>query len=157
VYNLDGNQRTKTDNIGRVTNYSYDGLGRLTVEAESGFVGAKTYSYTYDSRSNRATMNVSGAETYAVTYAYDANNRLLKTTKAAGVNVTVTQYGYDGNGNTISVAEETYGPSTGLAMTVEIGDDGWTLYEYNGLNQQVGVTLPILSPNLQSQTRFYPL
>ena len=54
--------------------------------------------------------------------------------------MTVTQYGYDANGNTVSEAEETYGPSTGLAMTVEIGGDGWTLYEYNGLNQQVGVT-----------------
>ena len=40
------------------------------------------------------------------------------------MNVTVTAYGYDGNGNTISEAEETYGPATELAMTVEIGGDG---------------------------------
>ena len=81
VYQLDGNMVRKTDHTGRVTAFTYDGLGRLVREQESGAADAKTYVYTFDGRGNRASMVVSGAESYRVDYTYDVNNRLLTSTK----------------------------------------------------------------------------
>ena len=102
TYYLDGNQRTKTDQTGVTATYLYDGLGRLTQEAESGIQGAKTYVYAYDTRGNRDSLTVSGAESYTVDYSYDLNNRLNSTVKNAGSTAEATEYRYYPNGNTIS-------------------------------------------------------
>ncbi|QIB70560.1 RHS repeat-associated core domain-containing protein [Aminipila butyrica] len=107
TYYLDGNQATKRDNKGRQTSYSYDGLGRLTKEAESGVSDAITKTYTFDRANNRSAMAVSGAEAYIVGYTYDLNNRLTEETKQAGGKKDITDYQYDANGNTISKKTET--------------------------------------------------
>jgi YD repeat-containing protein len=87
-----------------VSTYTYDALGRLTKEAESAGTATntnKTYTYTYDARDNRATLAVTGAETYSVAYAYDLNNRLLTETRT-GTGAGTTSYTYDSNGNELS-------------------------------------------------------
>lgn len=91
--------------------------------------GALTQSYTYDARGNRATMTVTGTESYAVSYAYDANNRLLTEQKTQGLLTDLTTYTYDANGNLLS-------------KTVLAGSGGaaGSTYVYNTLNQLVSTT-----------------
>jgi RHS repeat-associated protein len=139
TYYLDGNQRTKTDHTGRVSTYTYDGLGRLTNEAESGsgVTGLMTYAYTYDTRSNRATLTASGAQSYTTAYDYDVNDRLLQTVKTTGQTQEITNYQYDANGNTLSALTETLTPTGGTASLALGSDGGYELYTYDGFNQLI--------------------
>ena len=91
--------------------------------------GALTQDYTYDVRGNRATMTVTGTESYAVSYAYDANNRLLTEQKTQGLLTDLTTYAYDADGNLLS-------------KTVLAGNGGaaGSTYVYNTLNQLVSAT-----------------
>jgi len=130
---------SKTDHEGRVTAFTYDGLGRLVREQESGAADAKTYVYTFDGRGNRASMVVSGAVNYTVTYSYDVNNRLLTSTKTQGNVREITRFYYDRNGNEVSQLTHTVHPATGGSVSAGLGGDGWKLSSYNGLNQLVGV------------------
>ena len=102
------------------------GLNRLVQESET---GALTQSYTYDARGNRAAMTVTGTESYAVSYAYDANNRLLTEQKTQGLLMDLMTYTYDANGNLLS-------------KTVLAGNGGaaGSTYAYNTLNQLVSAT-----------------
>jgi RHS repeat-associated protein len=131
------NQRTKTDYTGRKSIYTYDGLGRLTNEAESGATDATTYAYTYDSRSNRATLTASGAQSYTTAYSYDISDRLLQTTKTTGQAKEIVNYQYDANGNTLSALTETLTTGSGTPSLSLGSDGGYELYTYNGFNQLV--------------------
>ncbi len=136
TYYLDGNQANKADNTGRITNYSYDTLRRMTQEAESGSTDAITKDYTFDAASNRATMTVSGADSYTTSYTYDLNNRLLKELKDADSTAQETQYFYDPNGNTIAKNTETLSASSGdEAVSLVQNSDGAELYTYDGFNR----------------------
>jgi YD repeat-containing protein len=121
-----------------MTNYTYDGLGRLTQEAESGAADAKTYAYTYDNRNNRNSLTVTGAAAYTVNYQYDLNDRMSRNVKTAGAIAETTNYWYDPNGNNISTLTETVAPSS-EAESLSLGGDGWALNEYNGFNQLIAV------------------
>lgn len=55
-------------------------------ECESGTSDFITKAYTFDAVGNRATMAVSGAESYNVGYAHDFDNRLTTETKQIGAN-----------------------------------------------------------------------
>jgi RHS repeat-associated protein len=123
--------------VGRVSTYTYDGLGRLTNEAESGATDATTYAYTYDSRSNRATLTASGAQSYTTAYNYDINDRLLQTTKTMGQTKEIVNYQYDANGNTLSALTETLTTGSGTPSLSLGSDGGYELYTYNGFNQLV--------------------
>jgi RHS repeat-associated protein len=123
--------------VGRVSTYTYDGLGRLTNEAESGATDATTYAYTYDSRSNRATLTASGAQSYTTAYSYDINDRLLQTTKTTGQTKEIVNYHYDANGNTLSALTETLTTGSGTPSLSLGSDGGYELYTYNGFNQLV--------------------
>lgn len=87
-------------NTGKVTNYTYDGLGRITKESTT---GQADISYTYDDSNNRETMSVGDVTT---TYKYDKDNRLLIETTIDGGISKITRYGYDGNGNQIYTATD---------------------------------------------------
>jgi RHS repeat-associated protein len=91
TYRLDGNQISKTDHNSTVTEYEYDDLGRLLTE--------NNIAYTYDARGNRATMTTPD---YTTVYEYDANNRLLSTTKTTESGEYTTTYTYDANGAQLS-------------------------------------------------------
>ena len=69
-------------------------------------------------------MTVSGKESYTVSYAYDANNRLLTERKTRGLLTDLTTYAYDANGDLLS-------------KTFTGGDGSLTgaTYTYNLFNQ----------------------
>lgn len=140
TYYLDGNQATKSDHTGRITNYQYDGLGRLKKEAESGAAGAITKAYTFDAAGNRAAMTVSGAENYTAGYQYDLNNRLTTETKQLSDKTEATDYYYDNNGNTIAKNTGTLSPGSGeQTLTVSTDMTGAELYNYDGFDRMTGV------------------
>jgi RHS repeat-associated protein len=113
TYYLDGSQASKTDNTGKTTSYTYDGLGRLTTESETNL--AKTYSY--DNANNRSQMDVTGNDPYSVDYSYDYNNRLIQETIAGTENSSINIYNYDSNGNQISKIKSVYdSPGTDPAL-----------------------------------------
>ena len=72
---------TITDGLGRVTDYDYNALGRLTqVIYAKGTLDEATERYEYDLAGNRTAMiDANGNRT---TYEYDAMNRLVKETQA---------------------------------------------------------------------------
>lgn len=134
-YSLDGNQVKKKDNS-KVTAYTYDRLGRLTVEETS---AART-EYRYDRYHNRVKMLVSGGEGYTVDYSYDRNNCLLVETKEQGQTTEEIRYRYDANGNLYSRERGIYSPrkelqpgSVGFHEDIEC----IRLMKYNGFNQLV--------------------
>ena len=98
TYYASGSQKSKTDQAGNVTSYTYDGLNRLTQESET---GGLTHSYSYDNAGNRAQMTVSGTESYVTTYRYDAANRLLSENRS-GDGSAETLYTYDADGNLLT-------------------------------------------------------
>jgi len=63
--------------------------------------GAPTREYTFDNRGNRATMMVTGAESYTVRYTHDLNNRLLTEERTGQLNRT-SVYTHDRNGNQLT-------------------------------------------------------
>jgi RHS repeat-associated protein len=97
TYDKCNNMLSKTDSKGTTT-YSYDSLNRLSTVTEP---GEKYTSYTYDKAGNRATSGVSESTKVTIThYEYDAQNKLLSTTKEENGNkVEVITYSYDNNGN----------------------------------------------------------
>ena len=134
-YYADGNQRTKTDDMNKVTTYVYDGAGRLKSESETGGLNV---AYEYDRNSNRTKMTVTGTENYVTNYAYDANNRLLTETKTAGGVDDITRYRYDPNGNQLSKTKERLASGSNSAGFSLI--PGLALSEinrYNGFNQLI--------------------
>lgn len=140
TYYLDGNQATKSDHTGRITNYQYDGLGRLKKEAESGAAGAITKAYTFDAAGNRAAIIVNGAENYTTGYQYDLNNRLTTETKQLSDKTEATDYYYDNNGNTIAKNTGTLSPGSGeQTLTVSTDMTGAELYSYDGFDRMTGV------------------
>ena len=98
TYYASGSQKSKTDQAGNVTSYTYDGLNRLTQEAET---GGLTHSYSYDNAGNRAQMTVSGTESYVTTYRYDAANRLLSENRT-GDDSSEMRCTYDADGNLLT-------------------------------------------------------
>ncbi len=142
TYNLDGNQASKTDDTGKITNYEYDGLGRLTSEAVT---GENPIYYTYDDNNNRDTMSIGSAVT---TYSYDRNNRLVTEVNVNNGITETTRYSYDNNGNQIykdtSTVKAAVAGETESLSAVVLGDgkndNVVTASGYDGFNQLVKVT-----------------
>jgi RHS repeat-associated protein len=87
--------RTKVvEHSGRVVDYTYDDLYRLTEEKITDG-GETIFSYQYDAVGNRVYSIEDGVHTQ---YTYDANDRLLTQGGAT--------YSYDANGNNIRISEE---------------------------------------------------
>lgn len=145
TYTLDGNKKVETDSIGgKETNYIYDDLGRLITETNKlNSILQQQLAYTYDDAGNRATLVVSGNETYNIDYTYDLNNRLSYDTKTIGQDIETTQYSYDPNGNMLISLKETLSPSTGSEEKTHIYQAGEstqadvTINHYDLLNQLI--------------------
>jgi len=135
-YYLDGNQRRKIEDSGKVTVYTYDDLGRLTSEAVTEDGETNTLSYTYDDSSNRATMTSVGADAYTVSYDYDLNNRLLAQSKIQGTNEELIEYYYDPNGNQTAKNTSVYTDST-AEESFELTAGEIEQYEYNAIDQLI--------------------
>ena len=139
TYYLDGNQKSKTGADGKVTDYVYDGMGRLARESEA---EGNTISYAYDRFSNRSSMTVTGGETYTTTYGYHPNNWLLTEEKREKDTVETYRYRYDGNGNQVYREWSRTGPDDGTVPRVGYVPNGFRrelatleIRGYNGFNQ----------------------
>jgi RHS repeat-associated protein len=113
----EGNRRMVTENTGRIVQYGYDALYRLTSENTS---DGRQITYTYDDVGNRLTKTDSVAGT--TTYEYDNNDQLLTETTGG----TTTSYAYDSNGNTTS----------------KLTGGQTTTYTWDQENRMIGVALP---------------
>ena len=149
-YTPDGNQISKTTTINSTspvtTTYSYDRLGRLTAENESG--GTKL-EYLYDRFSNRTKMTETDnrSRVTTTTYHYNNNNWLQREEKQGTEITDIFYYRYDANGNQASRRWERLAPR-GYATQRRMGfakDDfplevvALDLRQYNGFNQLVTV------------------
>jgi RHS repeat-associated protein len=94
VLDAAGNRTKVTENSGRVVEYQYDSVNRLTQEKMTDTrLGNRTADYGYDLVGNR--MSKTDTVDGTTTYAYDANDRL--TTATLGTQT--TQFTYDNNGS----------------------------------------------------------
>ena len=110
-YDANGNLYTVTDPRGHVTTYVYDGLNRKTTQTEfdpdsAGPLSDLTTCYYYDANSNLRYVVNPGGTSYSDTahttqYQYDNLNRKTKEIRMGETTV----YGYDQNGNVISVTD----------------------------------------------------
>jgi YD repeat-containing protein len=93
LYNALGQVVRKTEATGEITQYAYDGLGRLTTETRAAFVDfngqwvAPTVDYYYDGLENVTRMRqrgATGAAERVATSNYGAGGRLVSSTDANG-------------------------------------------------------------------------
>ena len=136
-YYVDGSLGTRVDNTRRRTYYTYDGMGRLTLErdAPEGTTITRQVSFAYDARGNRTSVTSTGTEAYTQTCTYDLANRLQSETRTEGGASTVTQYAYDLNGR----------------MTSKTVSGQTTSYTYDGFGRMTGVTGPGVSASYTYQ------
>ena len=115
VYTLGASgERLSVTELDRTVEYTYDSLYRLTSETITKGKTKTTYTYAYDSVSNRTLKNVDGVET---TYVYNELNQL--------VSEDGTTYEYDNAGNLVRV----------------VGAGKTALYVYNADNKLVKATV----------------
>lgn len=96
TYDAAGNRLERNDSIDGLTQYQYDGNGRLTQSTHNGEVTQ----YTYDSNGNELTR-VTGASR-AVTSHWDAENRLIASEVTVNGHTQQFTYSYDAAGNRVS-------------------------------------------------------
>lgn len=139
------------------TNRSYDRFGETTayaVAAGSGAVYAASYTYDKDGEITTVSETAAGV-TKSRSYVYDKNGRLTTITQ----NGVTSTYGYDANGNRITVngakvatynARDqllTYGNNTYIwnadgELAAKITPSGATHYTWNALGELTDVNLP---------------
>ena len=94
AYDPNGNRKSLATQDARVTRYGYDGLNRLTGVASP----AGSVQYLYD-KSGLITQEI-GSNGSATTTAYDGAQRPTRITLTRGATLlSLTEYGYDVNGN----------------------------------------------------------
>lgn len=126
AYDAVGNQIQRTDRNGRVTQYAYDPLWRLTSETWIG--GGNTLQWTYDAVGNVLTATDAFS---SLTMTYDARDQLLAMDNAGtpeAPHVALT-YTYDLVGNRLSLTDTIDGTAGGL-----------NVYEYDALNRVTRIT-----------------
>jgi RHS repeat-associated protein len=158
TYDRNGNVTAVTNDKGQTTHYAYDGLGRLSLRTDA---LDNTTAYTYDGDNNlvqtvateRQPDGLAPAETFTVTCAYDAANRLVSTTDnpSTGSGQALGQasrYAYDSRGNLV-FRSDANGPVTANGewrmansqSQIANNDHGNTaLFAYDGLNRRLSET-----------------
>ena len=141
TYRLDGNRIGEEDTVNNLTkSYSYDNIGRLTVENISGNMNLNM-TYSYDRRGNRTSKTVTGDDSYTVSSTYDNNNKLTKQTKAVdGTQTEGTQYYYDSNGNQTFKQKFRYSVGELMSMGIDTQSNDIESFTYNVKNQLTGYT-----------------
>lgn len=121
-YTLDeaGNRLSVTEHNGRVVEYEYDELYRLTQEKITDGGAVRTIDYEYDPIGNRLSRDDSVLG--STTYTYNDNDWL--TTEQT--NGQVTNYTYDNNGNTLSQVQNA---------------NNQTVYTWDGENRLIGAQI----------------
>jgi RHS repeat-associated protein len=130
TYWKNGQRKTVTDAVGRVTFYEYDGqhrLSRLTVNQGLPDEQVTSYGYWPDSLLKTVTKPNGTVSSYD----YDAADRLRSVVvRKDGIDLVSYAYIYDGNGNRTSQVEVNGGPAE------------TTTYTYDDLNRLETVTYP---------------
>ena len=139
-----GHRLKVEEHDGRVVEYEYDDLYRLTEEAITDSNDAvndgRTINYTYDNVGNRLTKVDSSEGTS--TYVYNENDWLLEST----TNGIITNYQYDDNGNlvtqTVNGETTTYTwDDQNRLIEAQTADGDAVTYEYNDENIRVSSTV----------------
>jgi RHS repeat-associated protein len=136
-----------TDPMGRITDYDYDGFGRLiSIRFAVGAIDEVTQRFEYDAAGNQsAIIDGNGNRTE---YFYDALNRMIRIVKAdpdgAGpLQSPVTNLAYDARGNLVNTIDATGSKSTSvydsrdrLILTRDqLGNE--TMFTYDAAGNQV--------------------
>jgi len=136
-YDAAGNLRRRKDALGRTTLFEYDNLNRLVRQTDAADTPEERVThFRYDEAGNlveeiHPRTDDSGFP-LRTTYEYDALNRLVAQTLAAGTPQASTEwYAYDKAGNRVSVIDP---------RGHRDGADYKTSFEYDGLNRLVAVT-----------------
>nr|WP_254434421.1 RHS repeat-associated core domain-containing protein [Dolichospermum sp. UHCC 0352] len=140
-----GNRLKVEENDGRIVEYSYDDLYRLTQEKTTDSVVAnKTIQYQFDAVGNRL-QKIDSVEG-TTTYTYDDNDRLLQETLGGKV----TNYQYDNEGNLKAKVENgttqaeyewnAKGELTAVEVT-ENGETGRIEFEYDHIGIRVAINV----------------
>ena len=134
-----GDVKTTRDQLGRVTTYQYDYLGRKTQEIDPAAMSLvngtmqsvqATTTYAYDADGNL--LSTTDPDTHTSWTSYDALNRPIRSVSAMGSGPTDTHYAtvttYDALGNVLSVTDP---------------DGNRTSYSYDRLNRRTQTTDPL--------------
>lgn len=122
VYDKSSNIISQTDPNGTTTTNSYDTTNLLSgrsIATGTGVIGITSESYTYDALGRAISGTDSSAN--ALSFGYDSLGRLVNENSSGSI----VGYGYDGNGNRISVSS-----GTGYIAN----------YSYNALNRPLNVS-----------------
>jgi len=112
-----------TQTATRTTNYSYDGVKRLTGEQVNDSSGHNRNSaWTYGKTGNRLTQSHSGSVNSYTGYSYDANDRLIAEPQQGII------YTHDDNGN---------------LLTKKVGATVQATYRWDEENRMVGATIGV--------------
>ena len=148
-----------TDQSGRTTTYAFDGLWRTTLKImpEGNFV-----EYTYDNKNNPLTIaayDKTGNNPLTTTITY--NPKFNKPTSVTDPLNRTTSFGYDGNGNLLSITQPAVSGGTpvtvftytgqGLPATKTDPDGMVTQFGYNGTGDLISATLNYGGLNLITQ------
>lgn len=105
TYNAEGQPSLTVAPDGSITQYQYDGDGRLThktVTPTANQGDARTVSYQYDTNGN--VVSSTDADGNVTTYSYDADGNLVNVVDGLGIN---KWYYYDGDGRRVYTIQET--------------------------------------------------
>ena len=138
IYDASGNCIKKVngaEGLNAVTEYSYDGIGRLTRVDNAGIIET----YTYDHAGNRTSHTINGETTEK--YSYNEVNELLsmeRSTKHDSDN-DIREFTYDSDGNMTSDGMGIYKYDSLNRMTEAVMEDGRKLicrYDAEGLRHE---------------------
>ncbi len=105
-YDEIGNLSQSIDRLGRITEYVYDGLNRLTSEIWKASDGSlvQTYDYNFDANSN---LLGAGGPNSTYSFVYDALDRVTSVDNAGTPNIpnVVLNYDYDAFGNLTQIQD----------------------------------------------------
>jgi RHS repeat-associated protein len=140
-YTPTGKMASRTDELGRVTKYTYDALDRRIVTSRP---DGTTEGQTYDAENRRTSSTDAAGNT--TRYTYDPLGRLTRTTFADGSS---TSTAYDSAGQAIETIDElghvtwsSYDAAGRRASTTDpLG--GTTRYSYDAAGNQIGVVDPM--------------
>ena len=147
-YNAVGNVASITDALGKITSFGYDSLNRQTSITDPLL---NVTQYAYDETGNRTSMT--DANDIVTRFEYDEMGRLTAVienyqpgvTPDAQINVR-TEYGYDENGNRISILDGNNHQTTFIydelnrpVQEIDAEGNTWT-YAYDEVGNRISVT-----------------
>ncbi len=142
-----GNVLTHTDDLGRVTTYTYDANDNVaSISRQLDANTPVTTSYTYNSFGEVLTMTDPLGN--VTTNAYDANGNLTSVTSPAPI-ASVTQFAYDSKGELTQITDPLGRPTTltytpaGLIATITDAQRDTTAYQYDTRGNRTAVIDPI--------------